>query len=561
MLRELRIKNFAIIREISVSFSEGLTVLTGETGAGKSIIVDALGVALGGRASQEMIRTGSDSALVEVFFEGDPPDGAHRKNPSLLDGLGIGDSGFGGIIFRRIISAVPGKSRAYLNDSMTGVQTLSELGRDLVDIHGQHEHQSLLSPHNQMSMLDEAAGLAEERMQVGALYARTKEAGEKLARIRSDRQNTAQKQDLIAFQCREIESAGLAAGEDAALEEQRNILSHQARLRELMESAYSLLYQSEGAALEGLQKARAALNEAAAIDPGAGQTLEFIGQAMPLLEEAAMLLRSNRDRYEPDPQRLSEIEERLELIKRLKKKYGGSIEEALSFLERARSELDRMTSDGENESALEKEFHDLDAKLLAAAASLSAKRKKFAPGAEKVVSLALKDLALEKSQFRIELSRAETGPEGSDKVEFLFSANPGEGLKPLNKVASGGELSRLMLAIKSALRSRGVPVLVFDEVDAGIGGKTAWNVAQKLKELARGHQVLCVTHQPQLAGAADAHFAIEKEFLPSDGGTSVIIRELKGGPRTEEIARMLSGKLSDASLKHAKELIERGLSL
>ncbi|MDA8087266.1 MAG: DNA repair protein RecN [Nitrospiraceae bacterium] len=562
MLRELRIRDFAIIRELRVSFSEGLTVLTGETGAGKSIIVDALGLALGGRASQEMIRSGSDSATVEVFFDLDSMDGPQGRF-ALLDELGIWDdvSASGGIILRRVISSTPGRSRAYLNDSMTGVQTLSELGRDLVDIHGQHDHQSLLSPQSQMKILDDSAGLSEERMLVGALYARARQAREKLEAARSSRGQIAQKRDLLAFQCQEIESAGLKAGEDAAIGEEINILSNQTRLRELMETSYSLLYESEGAALENLQKARAALNEAASIDPRAGQPLEFIGQALPLLEESAMLLRSGRDRYEPDPERLADLEERLELLKRLKKKYGGSIEEVALFLERTRRELDQMTLDAENEAALEREVRELDAKLLAAAESLSAKREKFARNAEKAVGLALRDLALEKAQFRIDMSRGEIGPDGFDRMDFLFNANPGDGLKPLGKVASGGELSRLMLAIKSALRSKGVPVLVFDEVDAGIGGKTSWNVAGKLKELARTHQVLCITHQPQIAGAAGTHFTIEKEFSPRGRETSVIIRQLDGGARLEEIARMLSGKLSDVSLKHAKELIERGLSL
>ena len=553
MLRELRIKDFAIIRELGVSFSGGLTVLSGETGTGKSIIVDALDLALGGRASQEMIRSGSDSAIVEVFFDADAMNGAGK---SVLETLGF-DSAPEGIIMRRVISASVGKSRAWLNDSMTGVQTLSELGRELVDIHGQHEHQSLLSPQNQLKILDEAAGLTEERKVAAALYTQARTAKEKLARIRSDLRDAGKRRDLLSYQCSEIESAGLQAGEEAALEEERNILSNQTRLREFLESAYSLLYESEGSILENLQKAQAALKDAAAIDPKLGQPVEFIGSAAPLLEEAAMFLRSNRDAYEPDPERLSAVADRIELIKQLRKKYGGSVEEINAWLERAKSELERLALADESGAGLEKEIESLDAKLLEAASSLSAKRKKFAAGAEKAVCSILKDLAMDKAQFKIEISRAETaGPDGFDKVEFLFNANPGEELRPLGKVASGGELSRLMLAIKSAMRGKGVPVLVFDEVDAGIGGNTAWNVAVKLKELARDHQVLCITHQPQIAGAADAHYCVEKNT--SGGGTSVIIRELKGKARVEELARMLSGRITDVSLKHAKEVLERG---
>ena len=554
MLRELRIKDFAIIRELEVSFREGLTALTGETGAGKSIIVDALGVVLGGRASQEMIAAGSPKATIEALF--DPPS----LDP---DAPGSGDDRYSedGIVMRRIIAAKnknlnAGGNRAYLNGSLTVAQALSEAGAALVDIHGQHEHQSLLSPQNQLKILDESAGLLEERKLAGALYARAAEAREKLARLKSEHGQAAAGRELLSFQCGEIESAGLSEGEDARLDEERAVLLNQARLRELMENAYRLLYESEGAALEYLGKASSALREAKETDPRADEPLQFIGSAMPFLEEAALFLRSNRDRYEPDPERLVWVEERIELLKTIKKKYGGEISAALSYLEMGRAELERMTLDGENEAALEKELLSLDAELAQAAVRLSDRRKKFAIEAEKAVGDALKGLALEKSEFRIDISGAKIGPDGCDRVEFLFNANPGGELKPLNRVASGGELSRLMLAIKSALPGRGVPVLVFDEVDAGIGGKTAWNVAAKLKELSRSHQVLCVTHQPQVAGVADVHFSVEKKL--TGGGANVIIRELSGEARTEEIARMLSGKLTDLSLKHARELIERG---
>ncbi len=566
MLRELRIRDFAIIKEIEVSFREGLTVFTGETGAGKSIIVDALGVVLGGRASQDMIGPGNGTAAIEALFDAVPGTGSVEPGPAGTSPPETGlpfmpDDAMGGedgLILRRVISANSGKNRAYLNGSLTGVQTLSQVGANLVDIHGQHEHQSLLSTQSQLRILDEAAGLLEERKLTGALYAGAAAKRERLALMRSDLRQTAQRRELLSFQCGEIESAGVSAGEDVCLEEEKSVLSNQARLRELMETAYSLLYQSEGAALERLEKAAAALKEAKETDPRAEEPLQFISSAMPLLEEAALFLRSNRDRYEPDPERLAGVEERLELLKMLKKKYGGSIGEVMDYLRRAREELARMTSEGENEAALEKELEGLDAKLIESAERLSDKRKKFARNAEKAVGNALKGLALEKAQFRIDISRGQAGPDGFDRAEFLFNANPGGELRPLNRVASGGELSRLMLAIKSALGGRGVPVLVFDEVDAGIGGKTAWNVAAKLKELSRAHQVLCVTHQPQIAGAADVHFSVEKKI--SGGSTNVIIRELAGEARTEEIARMLSGKLTDVSLKHARELIERGLS-
>ena len=550
MIRELRIKDFAIIKDLEVCFSGGLTVLTGETGAGKSIIVDALGIALGGRASSGLIRSGCESATVQVYFE-------TEDSPRLLEDLGIG-SDSGGMVLRRVISTSSGRNRAFLNDTMIGVQTLSELGGDLVDIHGQHEHQSLLSPQSQLKMLDEAAGLAAERKLVTSLFDQVAEAREKLSGISSGSEEKNRRRELLSFQAEEIGSASLIQGEDLKLEEEKNILLHLVRLRELMESSYALIYGADGSAIEGLSNAKKSLEEAASIDPGAGQPLEFISQALPFLEEAAMFLRSKKDSYEPDPDRLTHVEDRLEVIKKLKKKYGGTIEEAIRRMERAQSELAGLLEEGENAGKIEKELKEAETKLACAAEALSSKRKQFALEAEKAITRNMKELALEKAQFMIEFSSCETGPGGADRIEFLFNANPGEGLRPLHKVASGGELSRLMLAIKSALRSKGVPVLVFDEVDAGIGGKTAWNVAKKLKELAASHQVLCITHEPQIAGAADIHFVIEKEAVPD--GTKVIITEVKGGARQEEVARMLGGKLTDASLRHAKELIERGLS-
>ena len=550
MIRELRIKDFAIIKDLEVCFSGGLTVLTGETGAGKSIIVDALGIALGGRASSGLIRSGCESATVQVYFE-------TEDSPRLLEDLGIG-SDSGGMVLRRVISTSSGRNRAFLNDTMIGVQTLSELGGDLVDIHGQHEHQSLLSPQSQLKMLDEAAGLAAERKLVTSLFGQVARAREKLSGISSGSEEKNRRRELLSFQAEEIGSASLIQGEDLKLEEEKNILLHLVRLRELMESSYALIYGADGSAIEGLSNAKKSLEEAASIDPGAGQPLEFISQALPFLEEAAMFLRSKKDSYEPDPDRLTHVEDRLEVIKKLKKKYGGTIEEAIRRMERAQSELAGLLEEGENAGKIEKELKEAETKLACAAEALSSKRKQFALEAEKAITRNMKELALEKARFMIEFSRCETVPGGADRIEFLFNANPGEELRPLHKVASGGELSRLMLAIKSALRSKGVPVLVFDEVDAGIGGKTAWNVAKKLKELAASHQVLCITHEPQIAGAADIHFIIEKEAVPD--GTKVIITEVKGSARQEEVARMLGGKLTDASLRHAKELIERGLS-
>lgn len=548
MLRELRIKDFAIIDELAVSFERGLNVLTGETGAGKSIIVDALGLALGEKAYAEMVKTGKESAVVEAYFEGE-------KSPA-LDDLGIPQEE--GIILRRVLFS-SGKSRAYINDNMVNVQTLHSAGGNLVDIHGQHEHQSLLDPRNQLRILDNAAGLAPEKERFAALFEEVRAMRERLKALKDAQRERAQGQDLLSFQAREIEASGLSPGEEESLLEERKILSNLTRLREFMEQAYTLLYGGEGSASETLSKAKAALEDIAAIDHEASEPLSLLSSAMPLVEEAAMFVRAGRERYEMDPERLGRVEERIELIRKLKKKYGETIEEILGYGERAQEELDALSHFEESAAELEQALIEKERGLLEKAMALSEKRKKAAREAELSVGATLKSLAMPNAVFGIEIRETEPGPEGVDRAEFVFTANPGEALKPLSKTASGGELSRLMLAIKGAMKEREIPVLVFDEVDAGIGGRTAANVASRLREISRTHQVLCITHLPQIASAADAHFSVLKK--EKKDGVKVILKKVDGAEREEEIARMLGGKLTGVSLKHAKELIQGSLNL
>jgi len=561
MLRELRIKDFAIIEELSIEFDGGLNVLTGETGAGKSIIIDALGVALGERAYTEMIKTGAQAASVEALFD--------FENKALLPFETMGIEGGEEVILRRLISST-GKSRAYINGAMATTQALLEAGKGLVDIYGQHEHQSLLAPQNQLLLLDDFAGTVPEREKFSILFAEVSSIRNRISALAEARRERAQKEDLLSFQISEIAAANLREGEEEQLEEERKILSNLTRLRELIEGIYSLLYEDEGASFARLKKARALLAEMSGIDAGAGETLSLIDSALPLIEEAVMLVRSGRDRYEMDPKRLDHVMERLELIKRLKKKYGESIEEIIRFKERAQAELEALSELEETGAGLESRLKEKEEALKKLGEELSKKREKGARTAEKMVLSVLAELALEKADLRIDLKGTEghggMGPDGMDRAEFLFTANPGEALKPLSKVASGGELSRVMLAIKSALgkcdKKEGgaseIPVLIFDEVDAGIGGATAENVARKLKELARsGRQVLCVTHLPQIASAADAHYLVEKN-LKKDS-VSVRVKRLRAKDREEEIARMLAGKLTGVSLRHARELLERAL--
>jgi DNA repair protein RecN (Recombination protein N) len=544
MLRELRVRNFAIIDELTLGFAPGLNVLTGETGAGKSIIIGALGIALGQRAYTEMIKTGAGEASVEASFEAD--------GHPLLERLGIPAED--GIIIRRQISAA-GKTRAYINDTAVSVQGLAELGRTLVDIHGQHEHQSLLSPENQLRLLDHFGGLEGQRVKVAGLFEEAQELERRLADLGRSARERAQRLDLLRFQVAEIEAAAPEEGEDRRLSGERAILANLHRLNELLEESYSLLYGSEGSGLEKLSTAVSRLREMASIDEKVAEPLSVLESALPLVEDASFTLRSFKDTYEMDPGRLDVAEERLERLRDLMRKYGDSIGEVIEYGNRARQEAADLENSEEISEGLKEELAQKRAALQEAAAELSMGRAGAAGALAGAVKKILGDLALEKADFEVRMKAVAVASSGADSVEFLFSANRGEALKPLSKVASGGELSRVMLAVKSVLRdSDDIPVLIFDEVDAGIGGKTAHNVARKLKEISGGRQVLCITHLPQIASAADAHLLIEKAF--EKGGTRVTVREVSGRQRQLEIARMLGGKVTETSLRHAREIIE-----
>jgi DNA repair protein RecN (Recombination protein N) len=545
MLKELRVRNFAIIEELSLGFGPGLTVLTGETGAGKSIVVGALGLVLGERGYTEMVKTGSTEAVVEAFFD--------TPGHPFLSQRGIASDE--GIVVRRHVSAA-GRTRAYINDTMVTVQALQELGKTLVDIHGQHAHQSLLSPEVQLRLLDVLGGLEEERERVSGAYAEVSALEKRLEDLRLSARERAQKTDLLSFQAGEIEAAGLAPGEEEELLRERNILGNLARLGELAEEAYALLYSAEGAATEDLSGAFGKLEEIAGIDGEAREARDVLGQALPLVEEAALALRGLREKYDADPARLGMLEERLELIRGLKRKYGDTVEAVLAHGEQARRELEELEVAEERAEGLEKDLEEKRSALAEAVRRLTAGRKKAARRLAEQVAKRLPQLALEKAAFRVSLSEAPVSAQGADQAAFLFCANPGEALKPLEKVVSGGELSRVMLAVKGALRGADdVPVLVFDEVDAGIGGAAARNVAENLKDLSRGRQVLCITHLPQIASLADAHFVIEKADRADR--TTVSVREVSGAVREEEIARMLSGAVTETSLGHAREIIRR----
>jgi len=543
MLKELRIKNLAIIDDLTVRFEEGLNVLTGETGAGKSIIVDSLSLCLGSRAQSDILRAGEREAVVQAYFEGGV---AHERT---IRGIDISDD----FILRRSISST-GKSRAFINDTMVNLHTLNELAKSLVDIHGQHEHQSLLSVDKHRFFLDSFGKLNEEVEYMQSLFREVQHLKGEEAALLENMKERAQRLDFLRFQVQEIVSADLKEGEKESLMRERTILSNLGRLKELTETAYAMIYASDNSCMEQLSSIIAKVKETTSIDNTMCQILNSLESALPLIEDAAISLRGYKDSYDFDPGRLSLIDDRLEIIKRLETKYGKGIDAILQYRDKAEEECTILEHTDERLDSVKAALYEKEAMLQEAARALSEKRKETAGRIERLVKQELSELALGDAEFFVSIGRGEISPHGFDRVEFLFSANPGEPPRPLIKTASGGELSRVMLALKTILADfDNIPVLIFDEVDTGIGGKTAEHVAQKLRKLSRTHQVLCTTHLPQIAAKADLHLKIVKGLR--DERVRVEVKELDRAKRLDEIARMLSGSITDVSRKHARELL------
>lgn len=554
MLKDLRIKNFTIIDDLSIGFERGLNILTGETGAGKSIIVDALGLLLGGKASQDMIKTGRKEAYIEAFFD-------NTSHP-LLKELSIEDDA--GIILRRTIAA-QGKGKTYINDTAVSLQTLSLIGRGLIDIHGQHEHQGLLKKDSHMMLIDNYGNLAGSVAPVQMLYNEISSLKNNAAAMKERMRERAQRMEFLRFQISEIDSAGLKEGEKAVIEEERSILLNLSKLKESSELAYQLLYDAEGSAVEKLGSVKAKTVDIARIDRDATDILRNLESAIPLIEDAAILLRNLKEKYDIDPQKLGELDERLEVIKRLEKKYGEGESSILIYRNTAAEELENLQRIEEQLEGLESTLASKLASLTRAAEELSEKRHAVAEKLGPLIMGELKELGFQKAVFVIDIKkRDDIISTGIDDVEFLFSANPGEPPRALIKVASGGELSRIILALKCIEIKRGTETpheiaesytrtVIFDEVDAGIGGVTAQHVGRRLKDIAASSQVLCITHLPQIAALADHHLKVEK--VMDESRAIVDVTALSGKEQQNEIARMLSGRITEGSIKHAGELL------
>lgn len=564
MLVELVVENYAVIERLRVRFHPGLNLLTGETGSGKSIVVDALGLLLGGRAAGDMVRTGAERARISGIFEA----GVSGRLRRTLEAAGIEIEDGELLIEREILAG--GKSRAFAGSRPVTASLLRELAPCLGDIHGQHEQQRLFDAEAQLEMLDAFAGAEELVTEVEGLYRRWRTCRGELDELETNEQEKLRLADLWGFQRREIEDAAPKPGEDAELEAERRRLVNFARIEENAAAAYESLYDSPESAIAQMRHAVRRLDELARIDSSLTTLAEGLKSSEFAVQEAAYSLRDYLSHLEGSPGRIEEVEARLATLERLKRKYGQSIEQVLAYLEEVRGHLDALENTESRRTALNEELGKLAAAYETAAARLSERRKEAARKLEKRVEAELSSLAMERTAFRVRIGPAAWSDRGVDNVCFLVSPNVGEEPRPLEKVASGGEISRIALALKTcvafgggsgrALKGDATPrTLVFDEVDAGIGGRAAEVVGRRLKDLAASNQVLCVTHLPQIAAFADHHYYVEKQ--EANGRTVATILELTGDSRTREIGRMLSGeRLTPEALKHAEKLIQTGAS-
>jgi DNA repair protein RecN (Recombination protein N) len=564
MLKLLKVKNIALIQSVELELGPGLTLLTGETGAGKSILIDALGLLLGARASSELIRTGEDLAVVEALVDG--PDAR-----AMLEAHGL-PADDDEVVLRREVHA-SGKGRATVNGALVPVGLLRELAPLVAHIHGQHEPQGLLDPETHLDVLDHHAGLTAERGAVAEPYRRLREVEAALESLHRDRREGERRREMLEYQAAEIEKAALEPGEEDALRQEKRVQANAGRLAELSGDAYAALYEDEAAVLTRLGQVYRKVEELSRIDPRFEPYVEARTAVRAQLDDLALFLRDYRESLQASPARLDEIEARLALIDRLKRKYGATVEDVLLFGERCRSELRDQASPEERERALVQERDGLAARYLASAVQLAKKRRGAARDLEKKVQAELALLAMERTRFQVSFSPEAVAAAGStaatdtstwterglETAEFLLSPNPGEDLRPLARIASGGELSRILLALKSvaSLDARG-RTLVFDEVDAGIGGRVAEIVGRKLHDLAQRHQVLCVTHLPQIASMADRHLVVRKQV--ERGRTTTSVGALDAGERVEEVARMLGGEtITEAARRHAREMVRQAV--
>lgn len=564
MLVQLHIENYALVERAVVEFGPGFNVMTGETGAGKSMIIGALGLVLGQRATTDVLRDDAKSTLVEALFD----VSAYPHLPDLFTtmGLTLDDTC---LLLKRVLTK--SGSRCYINAQLATVTMLQQTGQYLVDILGQHQQQTLLQREQQLALLDSFGKLTDDGAALRRAYAHYRELEQTYRRVRQEEQQRQQRQDLVQFQLQEIEQAELQPGEEERLTQERHILVNAERLYSLSQDAYTALYRDDTSALAMLTTAMEKLTQLTALDPSQRQLCDDVQQSYYLIEEASRSLQAYGDGMEVDPARLQAIDDRLVEIARLQRKYGATIAEVLQHY----ATLQREQQDGERHGArlseLTAEIGRARQALKSLAVTLSDKRRQAAERLQQAVQQELHELNMASTVFqvvhtlryqpqgelRVGTERVGLTADGIDEIEYLFAPNPGHPPRPLARIASGGELSRVMLAIKSILaREDHIPTLIFDEVDAGIGGKTAKIVGEKLGHIARSHQVLCITHLPQIASYGDQHYRIAKSVQANH--TTTQIASLDFRERVEEIARMSGGKeITETTRKHAKEMLTR----
>lgn len=555
MLEHLHIKNVALIKESEISFGEGLNILTGETGAGKSMVIDSLQFALGGRAGKDFLRHGEKQASVEALFAVQS-EALQEK----LEGSGIVPEEDGSVLITRTLSEV-GKSVCRVNGSTVTVGMLKEIAEDLIDIYGQHEHQSLLNPSKHIRLLDRfcGTGFADALGEYQNSYRALRELEKQMQSLLGDESQREQRMDILQFQKEELEAGELRLGEEEELLEEKKRLSSMEKLMRLTGESLALLYDGENmlpSACDQLGDALAKLQEAAEYDTRLQSFADALADAYAAVEDTARELKREAEKQENDPDALEEIEERLQLIYKLKRKYGGSVEAALSFYDKVVEELDFLTNSSEKIAELTLEREKEQKKLTAAAEKLSSLRQATAQQVAAQIEASLKDMEMKDARFHIRIEeKADWTADGKDKVEFLISANAGEHLKPLAKIASGGEMSRVMLALKTVLVDADeIGTFIFDEIDTGVSGRTARKVGEKMRFLGGKRQILCITHLPQIAAMADHHFLIEKES--SHGETTTQVTPLEQEGSVLEVARLMGGSgVTETTLAAARELI------
>ena len=558
MLVQLSISNFAIIKHLEITLKPELNILSGETGAGKSIIINAMNLILGGRASADLIRSGCEEARVEALFTF--PENRPLKEILFQQGIPFD----GDLLIKRTIFR-EGRNRILINDSMATLQMLCRLGAILISISGQHEHQLLLKPDNHLYLLDDFKGLSDERLELKKVFDRHESLKEKINRLEREINEIGERQDLTQFQIEEIERAGFSPGEDEGLAEEKKRLQHAEELLAIVSEGYQALYERNDSALSTIALITRRMDKGAAIDTRLGSIRDALAEIEVRLEDASLALRDLQQTIHMEPLRLDEVTERLELLNRLKRKYGQSLEDVLKF------KASMMVDLGEKRAKLDqliKERQELEAEGIQRARVLSSKRKKAARALEKAMEQELHHLQMQATRFNVRFEGGrrdgeeeigdnikEMRADGIDRVEFMLSPNVGEELRPLSKIASGGELSRITLALKTILaRIASVETLIFDEVDSGISGATAEVVGEKLLSLAKYHQILCITHLPQIASQGQDHFLARKEVI--DGRTQAMISALGRKERIQEIARLLGGReITPRAVAHAKEML------